>query len=116
MFGTLVGNGTVNLGANNIEVGSAANGTFSGSIAGTGSLTKVGSGIETLTGTNTYTGGTTINAGTLAIGLGGSLSSSGAVNVAAAGAGFDISGSGANQTIGSLSGVTGSWSASAPTR
>ncbi len=54
----------MNLGANSIEVGGATDGTFSGSIAGTGGLTKVGAGIETLTGANTYTGGTFINAGT----------------------------------------------------
>ena len=35
VFGTLVGT-AVNLGANSIEVGGATNGTFSGSIAGTG--------------------------------------------------------------------------------
>ncbi|NNC09763.1 autotransporter outer membrane beta-barrel domain-containing protein, partial [Corallococcus exiguus] len=108
VFGTLVGNGTVNLGANSIEVGGATNGTFSGSIAGTGGLTKVGTGIETLTGANTYTGGTFITAGTLAIGPGGSLAATGAVTLSAAGTGFDISTAGANQTIGSLNGVAGS--------
>ncbi|WP_186233742.1 hypothetical protein, partial [Burkholderia gladioli] len=55
----------------------------------------------------TYTGGTTINSGTLALGAGGSLAATGAVNLAGAGAGFDISASGANQTIGALSGVAG---------
>ncbi|WP_204274740.1 autotransporter-associated beta strand repeat-containing protein, partial [Enterobacter hormaechei] len=100
--------GTVNLGANSIEVGGATNGTFSGSIAGTGGLTKVGAGIETLTGANTYTGGTFINACTLAIGPGGSLADSGAVTLSAAGTGFDISTAGASQTIGSLNGVAGS--------
>ncbi|WP_251276756.1 hypothetical protein, partial [Enterobacter hormaechei] len=60
------------------------------------------------TGTNTYTGGTLINAGTLAIGPGGSLAATGAVTLAAPGTGFDISTSGADQTIGSLAGVAGS--------
>ncbi len=58
-FGTLIGNGTVNLGANTLTIGDASNGTFSGSIGGTGGLVKEGSGTETLTGTNTFTGGTT---------------------------------------------------------
>ncbi len=36
VFGTLIGNGTVNLGANTLTIGDASNGTFGGSIAGTG--------------------------------------------------------------------------------
>ncbi|NKI72843.1 hypothetical protein GN109_25850, partial [Collimonas pratensis] len=76
-------------------------------IGGTGGLVKQGAGTETLTGANTFTGGATINAGKLAIGAGGSLAATGAVNLAGAGAGFDIS-AGGNQTIGALSGVAGS--------
>ncbi|WP_080571242.1 autotransporter-associated beta strand repeat-containing protein [Comamonas testosteroni] len=106
-FGTLIGNGTVNLGGNSLTVGGPINSVFSGSIGGTGGLIKQGTGTETLTGANTYTGGTSINAGILAIGAGGSLASTGAVNLAAAGTGFDIAAAG-NQTVGSLAGVAGS--------
>jgi len=53
----------------------ATNGTYAGSIAGTGSVAKSGAGTVTLTSANTYTGGTTINAGTLAIGAGGTSGS-----------------------------------------
>ena len=81
--------------------------TVSQAITGAGGLTKTGAGTLTLTSANLYTGGTTINAGTLALGAGGSLSATGAVNLAASGATFDISAAG-NQTIGSLAGVAGS--------
>ncbi len=43
----------------------ATNGTFAGSISGSGTLLKEGGGTVILSGTNTYTGGTIINAGTL---------------------------------------------------
>ncbi|WP_102869232.1 autotransporter outer membrane beta-barrel domain-containing protein, partial [Burkholderia thailandensis] len=98
---------TISLGANTLGFGSAANQAFGGSIAGTGGIVKNGTGTETLTGANTYTGGTTVNAGTLALGAGGGLSGSTTVNLAAAGAGFDISGATGNQTIGGLSGAAG---------
>ena len=41
------------------------NGTYSGSISGSGSMTKQGTGILILAGTNTYSGGTTVSAGEL---------------------------------------------------
>ncbi|WP_201314939.1 autotransporter-associated beta strand repeat-containing protein [Dyella sp. EPa41] len=41
------------------------NGTYSGSLSGTGALVKAGTGTLVLTGANSYTGGTTISAGTL---------------------------------------------------
>ncbi|WP_233834130.1 autotransporter-associated beta strand repeat-containing protein [Paraburkholderia sp. ZP32-5] len=104
--GTLTGAGAVDIGANLTTLGGATDGTFSGSIIGSGSVDKVGSGTETLTGANTYTGGTTIDAGTLALGVGGSLAANGTVTLSTAGARFDISGGG-NQTIGALSGVAG---------
>ncbi|MDU0342401.1 autotransporter-associated beta strand repeat-containing protein [Bosea rubneri] len=97
----------VALGANTLTLGTAANATFAGVITGTGAVVKQGSGSQVLTGANTYAGGTTINAGTLALGAGGSLASGGAVNLAAAGASFDISGAGMSQTIGALSGIAG---------
>jgi len=55
---------TVQLGGNNLTVGSAASTTFAGTIdSTTGGLIKQGSGTLTLTFINTYSGGTTINAG-----------------------------------------------------
>ncbi|KWF08630.1 autotransporter domain-containing protein [Burkholderia ubonensis] len=79
---------------------------LSGGITGGGALVKNGAATVTLTGTNNFTGGTTINAGTLAIGAGGSLSATGTVNLANAGAVFDIAAGGA-QTIGALTGAAG---------
>ncbi|HIC7215319.1 TPA: autotransporter domain-containing protein, partial [Burkholderia stabilis] len=111
VIGTLSGvrGSTVALGANGLTLGSGGgSATFGGTVAGTGSLTKVGAGTETLTGANTYTGGTTIDAGTLALGAGGSLAATGAVNLNGIGASLDLSAAGANQTIGALSGLSGS--------
>lgn len=101
--------------ANDIQISSGAmltlvgsnNLALSGTIAGTGTLTKNGAGTTTLAGQSTYTGGTTINAGTLAIGPGGSLAATGAMNLSTAGATLDMS-AGGNQTIGALQGVLGS--------
>ncbi|CAN7385211.1 autotransporter domain-containing protein [Polaromonas sp. LjRoot131] len=96
----IVGSGTLTTGGNNTST------SFGAVISGSGGLTKQGSGTQTLTGSNTFSGSLTISAGTLALGTGGGLASTVAVNVNGAGARFDISAAG-NQTIGSLSGVTG---------
>jgi fibronectin-binding autotransporter adhesin len=96
----ILGSGTLTTGGNNTST------SFGAVISGSGGLTKQGSGTQTLTGSNTFSGSLTISAGTLALGTGGSLASTVAVDVNGAGAGFDISAAG-NQTIGSLSGVTG---------
>lgn len=106
----LSGSGLIALGTGAVlTVGSQnANSSFSGAVSGSdGALTKEGTGRQTLTGTSTYTGGTTIAAGTLALDGAGSLAASGSVRLAAAGAGFDISGASGNRTIGALSGVAG---------
>jgi len=73
-LGAVSGAGNINLGARNLEVGSAGlSGTLGGAISGTGgSLTKTGAGTLTLTGnSNSYSGGTMIAAGTLQLGNGG---------------------------------------------
>ncbi|GLQ49479.1 beta strand repeat-containing protein [Dyella flava] len=67
--GTLQGN-TTSLQGNitndaTLVFAQTSNGTFSGSMSGSGQLIKNGGGTLILSGTNTYTGGTTINAGTL---------------------------------------------------
>ncbi|MEO5712092.1 MAG: autotransporter-associated beta strand repeat-containing protein [Luteolibacter sp.] len=59
--------GLVNLLANTLTVGNAANTTYAGIINGTGALVKSGTGTLTLSGTNTFSGTTTVNAGTLKI-------------------------------------------------
>lgn len=89
-IGSLQGNGTVFLGANNLTVGSNnADATFGGVIqdggidgGSGGSLTKIGSGALVLSGLNSYSGGTTIDAGTpLALTKGASATGTGTVLV-----------------------------------
>ncbi|MEO8388480.1 autotransporter domain-containing protein [Polaromonas sp.] len=48
-----------------VEFDQIANGTYAGSISGTGTLLKQGSGTVILSGTNSYTGATIISGGTL---------------------------------------------------
>ncbi|SFB18219.1 outer membrane autotransporter barrel domain-containing protein [Collimonas sp. OK607] len=105
--GLTLGNTITLASGTNLSLSGSNNLGLSGAISGAGGLIKNGAATTTLTAANTYTGGTTINAGTLALGAGGSLAATGAVNVAGASAGFDISAAG-NQTIGSLAGIAGS--------
>ncbi len=69
----------------------SVNQTWSGEISGTGSLTQNGTGTLTLTSAESYMGATTISAGTLALGTGGSITSTPAISIAA-GATFDVTG------------------------
>lgn len=66
--GSIAGDGTFNLGANELTVGgNNLSTTVSGVISGSGSLVKTGTGTMTLSGTNTYTGGTTFAGGTVSV-------------------------------------------------
>lgn len=106
---TLDGSGT-----NTIDTAGATttfSGVFSDETIGTpGGLNlddSVGGGGLTLSGSNTFTGATTVRAGTLS--LTGSIDTSEGVNLAGAGAVFDISNLAASRTeIKALSGVAGS--------
>ncbi|MFC3712995.1 autotransporter-associated beta strand repeat-containing protein [Sphingoaurantiacus capsulatus] len=69
----LTGSGNVALGSRNLSI-SAASGSFSGAISGSGGLT-IGGGTQILTGANTYTGGTAISGGIVQIGAGGTSGS-----------------------------------------
>jgi autotransporter-associated beta strand protein len=46
----------------------AGNGTYAGTMSGSGTLTKAGAGDLTLSGTNSYSGGTIVTSGTLLFG------------------------------------------------
>jgi len=78
-------------------------------IAGTGGFAVQGGGTQTLTGANTYTGNTTIGSGsTLALAGSGSLASTSPVMLAGSGATLNLAAASAPQSIGTLSGTTGS--------
>jgi fibronectin-binding autotransporter adhesin len=73
--GTTVSGGTLTVGTTNLQgnilnnatvvFDQDTNGTYAGTLSGTGGLTKTGYGNVTLTGANSYTGGTTVSGGTL---------------------------------------------------
>ena len=100
-FGGAISNGT------SLTFTGASNNTVSGVISGAGSLVKDGAGTLTLSGNNTYTGGTLVSTGTLQVGAGGtsgSLTTSALTNNATlafnrsdnlTASSYDISGTGA---------------------
>jgi fibronectin-binding autotransporter adhesin len=97
---SLSGNGAVTLGSNTLKL-SNADGTFAGSISGTGGFAVTG-GTETLSGSNGYTGATTISSGaTLALSGTGSIANSSVVSDLGT---FNISGTTAGASVQSLSG------------
>lgn len=96
----LTGSGTVALGAEDLSL-SAAAGTFSGVISGSGGIAVAG-GSQTLSGTNTYTGKTSIADGaTLALSGTGSIATS--AGLVADGT-FDIAGTTSGASITTLDG------------
>ncbi|MDR3468293.1 MAG: autotransporter domain-containing protein [Xanthobacteraceae bacterium] len=109
---TLLGTGTVALGAQELTITSGAS-TFAGVLAdggiggGTGGSLIVSGGIQTLSGTNTYTGDTTIapnptsGTATLALAGTGSIATSSVVAIATGGT-FDISQTAAGASITTL--------------
>ncbi|WP_204561551.1 autotransporter-associated beta strand repeat-containing protein, partial [Azospirillum palustre] len=104
--GTNTVSGTVTLNTDT-TVTTTSDLTLSGVISGSNGLTKAGSGTLTLSGSNTYTGATTVSAGTLALNssTGTALADGSAVTVAS---GATLTLSSASETIGTLSGVSGS--------
>ena len=85
--------GTVDLGPNTLTLTGTGNGSYAGTIVGSGALVKDGASTQTLSGATLYTGGTTVNDGTLVLGAGGSLAANsdltvngnGVLNASAAG-------------------------------
>ena len=68
-FGGAISNGT------SLTFTGASNNTVSGAISGAGYLVKDGAGTLVLSGNNTYTGGTLVSTGTLQVGAGGTSGS-----------------------------------------
>jgi len=105
--GTLIGTSTSLQGAinNNSAVifDQAANGSYGGSMGGTGTLTKANSGTLELTGSSSYSAGTTVSTGTLLVNNStGSATGTGAVSVAA---GAILGGSGSIAGATTISGI-----------
>jgi len=80
--------------------------TFAGVISGTGGLTKQGTGVLVLTGTNTFTGPVSITNGKLQVSGGSAIADTVAVSLGAAGTLELLN----NETVGSISGVSGAQS------
>lgn len=82
-----------------------ATSTFASVVAGNAGITKAGNGTLVFSSANTLSGNTTINGGTLKLTGNGSLSDLSAVNTAASGTSFDISGiTATSETVGSIAG------------
>ncbi|CAB3912443.1 hypothetical protein LMG26858_04810 [Achromobacter anxifer] len=68
VLGTLAGSGTVLLGANSLSAGGDTDGSFTGSISGSGTLIKRGTGTQTLTGASSFSGGVQLKQGRINLG------------------------------------------------
>ncbi|WP_296345300.1 autotransporter-associated beta strand repeat-containing protein [Reyranella sp.] len=102
------GTGTVvQLGANTLVLDPATSAIFGGVIKGSGGVTKKGSETQAFDGVNEYTGLTRIEGGTLTLVGAGDIANSSGVELATAGALFDVSGATGNRTIRGLDGVAG---------
>jgi autotransporter-associated beta strand protein len=103
--GSLTGSGAVTLGSYTLTAGDGSSTSFDGIISGTGALTKTGTGTLTLTGANSYSGPTTVSAGTLELNssAGTALADSSAVTLS----GGTLRLASATETIGTLSGASG---------
>jgi outer membrane autotransporter protein len=97
---------TLDAGMQTLTLGSAGNGTFTGTLNGTGGLIKQGSGTQMLDSGAALTGNVRIDAGTLALSNTTRLNGN-AVNLNGATGVLDLS-SGPNQTVASIAGISGS--------
>ena len=101
-------NKAITVNAGGLTASGSNNFTIAGVLSGAGAVGKNGAGTLTLAAADAYAGGTAIDAGTIALGASGSLPAVGLVSLNGPGAVLDISGAGANQTIGALAGDAGS--------
>jgi filamentous hemagglutinin family protein len=80
--GSFSGTGRIDLGSYTLGIGAdGRDGTFGGSLSGSGGLTKLGAGTFTFTGSGTQTGATRVAAGRLVLASGSSLNDSTAMTV-----------------------------------
>ncbi|VVE37651.1 autotransporter-associated beta strand repeat-containing protein [Pandoraea anhela] len=93
-------------GGNSLSVGNRDIATLASTLSGAGSLIMDGGGRLTLGAQNTFAGNVDVNRGTLALGVGGALSSANDITLAS-GATLDVSAATA-PVIGSLAGAAGS--------
>ena len=85
----------ITLGGLNLTVNQALDGTYAGTVSGTGGLVKTGSATLTLAGIGSYLGGTTVGEGTLVVGSATALPLFSDVSIAS-GATLDLNGYGAS--------------------
>ncbi len=99
--------GLVVLGGNTLTLKTLTDQVFNGVISGTGGVTKEGNYTQTFGGVSSYSGDTRVKQGTLALSATGRLSQTGTVWVGN-GATLDLSAATGTQSVGALTGETGS--------
>lgn len=102
---SLQGNISISTGAN-VTFNQSGAGTYAGSLIGEGSVTSIGIGALTFSGANTYFGTTSVNVGTLQAGSTTAFSSNSTFSISS---GATLSLGTNSNTIGSLTGSTGSF-------